>query len=103
MLRDVIAALSHKAFNSLSGGCIGGSYPLKSRDRRGARKDETLANAMHNPADRYLDILILHQPIDQYALGVPKAVEILDRFGLDKTVIDKLMKRFPRGKGEDDR
>ncbi|MDH2089125.1 hypothetical protein N5K21_10375 [Rhizobium pusense] len=58
---------------------------------------------MHNPADRYLDILVLHQPIEQYPLGLPKAVEILDTFGLDKTVIYKLMKRFARGNGEDDR
>jgi len=30
-----------------------------------------------------------------YALSLPKAVEVLDRFGGDRSLIDKMMKRCP--------
>jgi len=32
----------------------------------------------------------------EYALSLPKAVEVLDRFGGDRSLIDKMMKRCPQ-------
>lgn len=52
--------------------------------------------------DNYLQPYTVEQLQQEYSMSLPKAVEVLDRFGGDRETIHKLMKRCPH-RDENDR